>query len=143
MTNPTILLVDDDTAFIDVMAKRLGARNMTVHKASCGETALSILDEYSEIEVVVLDVKMPGLSGNQVLRGIKTSHPLVEVIMLTGHASVENAIEGMKKGAVDYLMKPCDMDCLTEIINNAVLRKRNMESKIIEDQVCEITSRIA
>lgn len=143
MTEAIILLVDDDQAFLDVLTKRLRARNMEVFTATNGAEAIERLQEHGEIEVVVLDVKMPGKSGNEVLRDIKTDYPLVEVVMLTGHASVENAIEGMKKGAVDYLMKPCDMDDLREVIKNAVTRKRDMESKIVEARINEIAARRA
>lgn len=139
----TILLVDDDKAFLNVMTKRLGARNMAVHTAENGEEAMRKLQEEHEIEVVVLDVKMPGKSGNEVLRDIRQIHPLIQVVMLTGHASVENAIEGIKEGAVDYLMKPCDMDKLCEIIRNAADRKRAQEEKIVEAKIQEIAARRA
>lgn len=141
MMDATILLVDDDKAFLNVMTKRLGARNMTIHTAENGEEAMRKLQEEPEIEVVVLDVKMPGKSGNEVLRDIRQIHPLIQVVMLTGHASVENAIEGMKEGAVDYLMKPCDMDKLCEIISNASTRKRAQEEKIVEAKIQEIAGR--
>lgn len=143
MTRAHILIVDDDRAFVEVMSKRLRARDMEVFTAPDGEEAMACLREHEEIEVVVLDVKMPGKNGNEVLRDIKYHYPLVEVVMLTGHASVENAIEGMKKGAADYLMKPCDMSDLLATIGQAVLRKRDMEGRIVEAQINEIAARRA
>jgi len=91
--------------------------------------------------VVILDVKMPGMDGIEALREMKTAYPLLEVIMLTGHATVESAIEGMKLGAFDYLMKPCDMDQLLSKVQEAVAKKRRHEEKIIEAQMKEITLR--
>ncbi len=83
-------------------------------------------------DVVILDVKMPGMDGLEALARMKTEHPLIEVIMLTGHATVESAIEGMKRGAYDYLMKPCELDLLMEKLNAATDKKREHESKILE-----------
>jgi DNA-binding NtrC family response regulator len=91
--------------------------------------------------VVILDVKMPGMDGIETLREIKRNHPLVEVIMLTGHATVETAIEGMKLGAFDYLMKPCDIDLLVAKVSEAAARKRKQEEKILEARIKEITLR--
>jgi len=90
---------------------------------------------------VILDVKMPGMDGIDTLGEIKKIHPLKEVIMLTGHATVESAIEGMKKGAYDYLMKPCDIELLVNKVTEAAKKKRRHEEKIIEAQLKEITMR--
>jgi DNA-binding NtrC family response regulator len=93
--------------------------------------------------VVILDVKMPGMDGVQTLEEIKRRFPIAEVIMLTGHATVESAIEGMKLGAFDYLMKPCDMDQLVSKVEAAAQRRRSHEEKIIQARMKEITSRQA
>jgi len=82
-------------------------RDLAISKAFSGEEALQVLEENANIEVVILDVKMPGMDGIETLTEIKKKYPLVEVIMLSGHADVESAIDGMKQGAFDYLMKPC------------------------------------
>lgn len=92
------------------------------------------------MEVVVLDVKMPGMDGMETLKQIKGRFPLVEVIMLTGHATVETAIEGMKMGAFDYLMKPCDIDQLLEKVEGAAEKKQKHEEKIMEARMREITN---
>jgi DNA-binding NtrC family response regulator len=92
--------------------------------------------------VVILDVKMPGMDGVEALQEIRKRYPLVEVIMLTGHATVESAIDGMKWGAFDYLMKPCDIDHLIAKVSEAAAKKRQHENKIIEARMKEITSRM-
>jgi DNA-binding NtrC family response regulator len=141
MALATVLLVDDEVPFVETMTKRLTHRELDIIPAFSGDEALSRLTVHPNIEVVVLDVKMPGMDGIETLTEIKKHHPLKEVIMLTGHATVESAIEGMKKGAFDYLMKPCDIDILVSKVMEASARKRRQEEKIIEAQMKEITMR--
>jgi len=141
MTSAAILLVDDEVPFVEAMMRRLKKRNLNVQAAFSGDEALSLLDRDGSIDVVVLDVKMPGMDGIETLREIKKKFPLVEVIMLTGHATVETAIEGMKLGAFDYLMKPCDMDELLGKVAEAKAKKNKHEQKIIEARVKEIALR--
>lgn len=136
-----VLLVDDEVPFIEAMTKRLTKRDLQIFSANDGKEALKKLSDHRSIEVVILDVKMPGMDGIETLTEIKKKYPLVEVIMLTGHATVESAIEGMKLGAFDYLMKPCDMDILMKKVNEAAEKKRQHETKIIEARMKEITSR--
>ncbi len=139
MNYARVLLVDDEVPFVETMTKRLTKREMDVVTAFGGEEALERLKEDSGIDVVVLDVKMPGMDGVQALKAIKAAHPLVEVIMLTGHATVESAIEGMKLGAFDYLMKPCEMDVLLGKLLEAKTKKVKHEKKIIEARMRELT----
>ena len=141
MTSAAILLVDDEVPFVEAMMRRLKKRNLNVQAAFSGDEALSLLDRDGGIDVVVLDVKMPGMDGIETLREIKKKFPLIEVIMLTGHATVETAIEGMKLGAYDYLMKPCDMDELLSKVAEAKAKKNKHEQKIIEARVKEIALR--
>ncbi len=144
MSNANLLLVDDETAFLDTMKKRLSKRDFNVKTADSGMAALDILRENGhQTEVVILDVKMPGMDGIETLSEIKRKYPLVEVIMLTGHATVASAIEGMKHGAYDYLMKPCEIDNLVEKVMEASAKKRRHEQKIIEARMKEITQRMA
>ncbi len=143
MTIANILLVDDEEGFVNTMSKRLTKRKFNIIKAFSGEEALKQLEENQSTEVVVLDVKMPGMDGLETLAEIKSKYPIVEVIMLTGHATVETAIDGMKRGAFDYLMKPCDIDLLVEKATEAAIKKQQHEEKIIEARVKEITSRRA
>jgi len=139
----SVLLVDDEEAFVQALVRRLGKRGFRVGAAYGGAEALEELDAggATSFDVVVLDVKMPGMDGVEVLTRIKELHPLVEVIMLTGHATVESAIEGMKHGAFDYLMKPCDMEVLTDKLNQAASKKREHEAKILEARATFIALR--
>ena len=141
MTIANVLLVDDEVAFVTPMTKRLTKRELYVIPAFNGQEALEQLEKHNNIEAVILDVKMPGMDGIETLREIKRKYPLVEVIMLTGHATIESAIEGMKLGAFDYLMKPCEIEQLLSKVKEAAAKKRQHENKIIEVSIKEITSR--
>jgi DNA-binding NtrC family response regulator len=143
MSIANVLLVDDEVEFVETFSERLVLRNLEVSKAFSGEEALQVLDENKNIEVVILDVKMPGMDGIETLAEIKKRYPLVEVIMLSGHADVESAIDGMKQGAFDYLMKPCDIDQMVAKVTEAAAKKRQHEEKIIQARIKEITSRHA
>ena len=143
MTNVKVLLVDDERPFVETMVKRLKKRDLKLVTAFNGNEALNRLEEDGDIEVVILDIKMPVMDGMEALSRIKSKHPLVEVIMLTGHATVETGIEGMKKGAFDYLMKPCDADQLLDKVTEAAARKRKHEEKIVGARVKAITLRRA
>ena len=123
------LLVDDEEDFLKTLIKRLGKRRVNAEGAVNGEEALMILDR-NPVDVVVLDVRMPGMDGIEVLREIKKKYPLIEVVMLTGHASMEVAIEGMEIGAFDYLMKPVDIDELVYKLQDAYKKKLIQEEKI-------------
>jgi DNA-binding NtrC family response regulator len=96
--------------------------------------------EKEKTDVVILDVSMPGMDGVEALSEIKKIKPLTEVIMLTGHATVETAIEGMKLGALDYLIKPCDTEDLMEKINTAYKRKSEHEERILQAKLQKIIS---
>jgi len=137
-----VLLVDDEVEFLETLMKRMKKRGVRVSGVKSGDEALVFLSK-NPVDVVVLDVKMPGMDGIETLRAIKKRHPLVEVIMLTGHATVESAIDGLKTGAFDYLMKPCDMDVLISKVGGAASRRREQETKIVEARIKEITMRRA
>jgi len=124
-----VLLVDDEREFLDTLIKRLRKRGLNITGVSSGEEALKALNEIP-VDVVILDVRMPGMDGIQTLREIKKVSPMVEVIMLTGHANLEVAIEGMELGAFDYLMKPMDIDELLYKLEDAYKRKSIQERKI-------------
>jgi len=143
MMEPSVLLVDDEVAFVETLVKRLKKRDVRVSAAHSGNEALEKLSASgpTKIDVVILDVKMPGMDGLETLARIKEEHPLIEVIMLTGHATVESAIEGMKRGAFDYLMKPCEVELLLQKINDATEKKRQHEEKILEARASLISLR--
>jgi len=109
----------------------MNKRELKTSSVSSGEDALEFLDQHPT-DVVILDVKMPGMGGIQTLREIKKQHPLTEVIMLTGHANMEVAIQGMEIGAFDYLMKPMAIDDLVYKIQDAYKKKSIQEKKIKE-----------
>jgi len=138
MAIANILLVDDEVSFTETMAKRLSKRNFNVFTASGGQEALDFLKNNMGIDVIILDVKMPGMDGIETLQNIKQHYPLINVIMLTGHATVESAIDGMKQGAFDYLMKPCEMDVLILKVNDAKEAKQKHEEKIHQARMKEI-----
>ena len=125
MTAMKLLLVDDESDFRDTLLKRMQRRHVDAHGVDGGQAALAWLETHPA-DVVILDVRMPGMDGIETLREIKRRHPLIEVIMLTGHASMDVAIEGMENGAFDYLMKPMDMDELLYKAEDA-FKKRTIQ----------------
>ena len=130
--NTRVLLVDDEEDFLTVLSDRLEARNLKVSKASRGEEAIKIADE-QEFDAILLDLAMPGMDGLETLKRIKEAHPDAEIIMLTGHGSVQAGVEAMKLGAEDFLEKPVDIKELMAKINEAkekrilVLQKKAQE----------------
>lgn len=124
-----VLVVDDEEEFREVTSKRLAKRGLTVMGAESGVKALEMLEKH-RIDVVLLDVKMPEMDGIETLRHIRERKPLIEVVLLTGHASVDSGIEGMKLGAFDYLMKPIELEPLLEKLKDAYEKKRLHEEKI-------------
>jgi len=129
MEKMKVLLVDDEERFLATTQKLLAKKGIDTFTAAGGAEALDILNSRN-IHVVILDVKMPGMDGNETLKQIKTRFPLVEVIMLTGHATVESAIDGLKSGATDYLMKPTGIDELIEKATEAFEKRQRLEEKI-------------
>lgn len=124
-----ILIVDDEKDFVEMFSLRLTRQGEKVSAAYSGQEALDLL-ETTDIDVVILDIRMPGMDGIETLKKIKASHPLVEVILLTGHGSTETAVEGMKEGAFDYLMKPADFEDISEKLTNAWKRKDEQGERI-------------
>jgi DNA-binding NtrC family response regulator len=125
----TVLFVDDEIEFLETLIKRMKKRGITASGVKSGQEALGFLAE-NQADVIVLDVRMPGMDGIQTLREIKKGNPLVEVIMLTGHASLEVAREGMEIGAFDYLMKPVDIDELIYKLEDAYSKIKIQKEKI-------------
>jgi DNA-binding NtrC family response regulator len=127
-----ILIVDDEREFVAILTQRLTKRDYSVTFAHTGKDALAQLEEYKDIEVVILDVKMPGLDGIETLRLIRKKWPLIEVIMLTGHSTLDSAINAIKLGAYDYLLKPIELEQLVSKVKKAARRKRHRDKLILE-----------
>lgn len=123
-----VLVVDDEVDFLETIVKRLQDRELEVTGVESGEAALELMDG-QDFDVVVLDVRMPGMDGIEALKEMKKKKPLTEVIMLTGHASVESGIQGMQLGAFDYVMKPVPLDELLDKMRQAFERKQIQEGK--------------
>ncbi|MBF0528988.1 MAG: response regulator [Deltaproteobacteria bacterium] len=124
-----VLVVDDEERFLTSISKLLTKRDCQVSTASSGQRALGVLKE-KFVDVMVLDLKMPGLDGIGTLKEAKKLSPTVEIIMLTGHGTVDTAVEAIQLGAFDYLMKPCSLEELFEKIKEAADRKWIIEDKI-------------
>ena len=120
----SLLIVDDEERFLSTTQKLLEKKGIRTFTANSGNAGYEVLESHP-VDVVVLDVKMPGMSGMGVLKRIRKDFPEVEVIMLTGHATVQTAVGGIKYGAFDYLMKPCDIDVLEAKIREAYAKKTN------------------
>jgi DNA-binding NtrC family response regulator len=129
MENIQVMLVDDEVEFLNTLTKRLRKRGVDIKGVESGERALEALKE-GQYDVIILDVRMPGMDGIEVLKKIKDGYPLTEVIMLTGHANVEVAVQGMELGAFDYLMKPMDIDELLYKVEDAFKKKQIQEDKL-------------
>jgi len=114
-----VLLVDDEVGFAEVLQKRLGRRGLEVTTATSGTESIRTLRE-QDFDVVILDLKMEDMDGIEVLQIFKKMVPEMPVIMLTGHGSEKAAREGIKFGAFDYLLKPCELEDMLEIIHQAI-----------------------
>jgi len=134
-----VLLVDDEKEFVEALSERLTVRGYDVTTSLSGEDAVESVTRFN-FDAVILDVSMPGISGVEALRQIKRIKPLTEVIMLTGHATVDTAIEGMKLGALDYLIKPCETEDLLAKIDMAHRRKAEHEDRIRAAKVQDIVT---
>jgi len=124
-----LLIVDDEERFLQSTKKLLDRKDYNVRTASSGEECLEILGE-ERIDVVVLDIKMPGIGGIEALRRIKRSHPTIEVIMLTGHGTGEYAVDALMWGAADFLIKPISIPELIAKVEEAMARRHVLEEKI-------------
>jgi len=119
MADLKLLLVDDEVEFLEPMKVRLERRGIACTTARSGEEALAVLGA-SPVECAVVDVKMPGMDGLELLRRLRRFYPEVPVVLLTGHASVELGVQGMELGAFEYLLKPIELDELLDTVRRAV-----------------------
>ncbi len=132
-----VLIADDEKEFTDTLAQRLELRDLSVTAVYSGESAVEMAEKIN-FDVAVLDVLMPEITGIDALKKIKKIKPLLPVIMLTGEATVENAIQGMKLGAFDFLMKPADTELLVEKITKAWEIKHAHEERIRQAEIDKI-----
>jgi len=126
-----VLIVDDEGEFVETIVKRLRDRGLEAEGALSGQDALALLDE-REFDVCVLDYRMPGMDGIETLRHMKKKKPRMEVIMLTGHGSVESGIQGLQLGAYNYVMKPAPLKDLLHQMEQAYERKLIEEERLRE-----------
>jgi len=129
-----VLLVDDEKDFVEMLGLRLEETGENVSTANSGQECLKVLEK-KEIDVVILDILMPGMDGISTLKEIKNRFPLVEVIMLTGHGTTESAVEGLKLGAFDYLLKPAHFGEFTAKLESARERKDEQAERIRKAEV--------
>jgi len=135
MQNPNILVVDDEGDFLETLMNRLKKRNIGTIGCASGEEAVRLAKQHP-FDVVILDIKMPGgMDGIETLREIKRIRPEAEVILLTGHASLETSVEGMKQGAYDYLLKPIRLEDLLEKLVQALERKGSAENRAQSEEI--------
>ena len=132
-----VLLVDDEEQFLKVLSQRMEGRGLKVDTSTSGEEALKRV-QGKEFDAIVLDLAMPGMSGIETLKRIRSENPDVQIIMLTGHGSVEKGVEAIKEGAVDFLEKPADLSKIMEKVAEAKRKRIILVEKKHEAHVKEI-----
>ena len=132
-----VLLVDDEKDFLEAMSERMRARDMNVTTTTSPTEALKKVQEES-YDAVILDLMMPEMDGLETLKELKRKNPDIQVILLTGHATVQKGVEAMKLGAVDLLEKPADIKVLTEKIKKAHAKKMILVEKKAEEKIRHI-----
>ena len=135
-----ILIVDDETAFLEVMRERLASRGIDADTSESAEEALAKIENHI-YDAVILDLKMPGIDGMEALKLIREKRPELQVILLTGHATVQKGIEAMKSGAMDFVEKPADLESLRSKIQDAKNQRMLILEKKREEQVVDALRR--
>ena len=129
-----ILIVDDEERFLQALAKRLQLRDFDVAAFSNGQAAVAAARK-EEFELVILDLKMPGMTGEQVLEILKKEHPLTEVVILTGHGSIPSAVQCTISGSYNYLQKPCETEELLDVLRSAYQRRVQRKLQIDPEEM--------
>ena len=137
-----LLLVDDERQFLETICKRLELRNFEVTPVSSGEEAIEAARK-QEFEIALVDLKMPGMGGEQVLETLKKEHKFLEVIILTGHGSIDSAVRSTKLGAYYYLQKPCELEMLLQVLREAYQKRVQRKHKYNDEKMKEIISKIS
>ena len=135
-----VLLVDDEKEFLEIMSERMESRGMEVTTATSADKVLSLIEKKS-FDAIVMDFQMPGMDGMEALKAIKDKKPELQIILLTGYATVEKTVEAMKIGATDFLEKPADLEALAEKIKNAKAEKMLIVEKQTEEKIKDILQR--
>lgn len=140
MSEPKIklLICDDEIKFLDSIAQRLELRDFDVTKAASGQAAVEAAQQ-GGFDLALLDLKMPGMNGIEVLEILKREHKYLEVIILTGHGSIDSAVESTKLGAFSYLSKPYELDNLLEILKDAYHARLKKKFEGDQERVKKIT----
>jgi DNA-binding NtrC family response regulator len=132
-----LLIVDDEEQFLSSISKSLELRDFDVIAVNRGEKAIEAARE-NPIDIALVDLKMPGINGEETLKALKAEHPWMEVIILTGHGTIDSAAECIRSGAYSYLQKPCDLDQILEGLKNAYKKKVMNKKKIEEKKMDEL-----
>lgn len=132
-----LLFVDDEEQFLKSMTKQLEARDFNVIAADRGEKALEIARSVP-VDVALVDLKMPGINGEETLKALKKEHQWLEIVILTGHGSIDSAKECTRSGAYEYLQKPCRIDDLLETLKEAYKKKVMNRNRIEENRMNEM-----
>jgi DNA-binding NtrC family response regulator len=135
-----VLLVDDEKEFLEIMSERMAARGMEVTTAESAGQALSLIGKQS-FDAIIMDFQMPEMDGMEALKAIKDKKPELQIILLTGYATVEKTVEAMKIGAMDFLEKPADIEALTKKIKKAKAEKMLIVEKQTEEKIRDILQR--
>ena len=135
-----VLLVDDEKEFLGIMSERMKARGMEVTTAESADQALSIIEKES-FDAIIMDFQMPGMDGMEALKAIKNKKPELQIILLTGYATVEKTVEAMKIGATDFLEKPANLEALAKKIKKAKGQKMLIVEKQTEEKIKDILKR--
>ncbi len=140
MTCDRVLLVDDEESFVEALGKRLNARGLRVETSNSGEDAIAKAEHHA-FDVIVLDLAMPGMDGIETLKRLRENDPDLQIILLTGHGSIEKAIEATKLGAMDFIQKPASLSDLLELIREAGVRRAVLVEKRAAEQVDDVISK--
>ena len=132
-----VLVVDDEEQFLKVFSQRLEGRGLKVETSSSGEEAIKTAKS-KEFDAIILDLVMPGMSGMETLKRIRSENPDLQIIILTGHGTVEKGVEAIKAGAVDFVEKPADVNKVMEKIAEAKRKRILLVEKRHEKHVKEI-----
>lgn len=132
-----LLLVDDEEQFLRSTTKRLEVRDFNVIAVTSGDKAIEAAKKHP-IDIALVDLKMPGMDGEETLRTLKAEHQWMEVVILTGHGSIDSAVECTKDGAYSYLQKPCEFDQLLETLTDAYKKKVMNKMKIRKEKMDEL-----